>query len=94
MGTKHKWLGHNSRIPRSVFFDRIQPIETDDGKVILNAMNVAEQSNLRNPENPNDTRSESSNYIKDKHYNVSVPLEGDFLRAIHERMGTRVSSGQ
>ncbi len=65
-----------------------------NGRLTLAAINVAERSNLPDPKNPNDRRPPVAEYDKALHSNVSVPVEGEFLRVLHQRLGTRISSGQ
>ena len=62
-------------------------------KIILMAISVGYKSNLPDPNNPNDIRPAWSDYNTAIHSSVSVPLEGEFLRKLRERVNVRVSGG-
>ncbi len=65
-----------------------------NGRLTLAAINVAEKSNLPNPLDPNDHRPPVAGFNVAKHSNISVSVEGEFLRILQERLNTRVSGGE
>lgn len=65
-----------------------------NGRLTLAAISVGGTSNLPDPRNPQDRRPPVAEYDKALHFSISVALDGDFLRILHERLGTRVSRGR